>query len=213
MLGLSSTTANCGYFMIPIASTLFDESALNIYMLCVLGVAMAESSVGFYLLNRGTGSAKESLKKVLKLPTFNAFIIGSILGLIGLKLPEFLNDFVHNIRTSYAILGMIMMGLGLAALDKFEIDKQFSIVALLINFIIQPAVCLSLIALDKFVLHIYTPDFYKSLVLIAICPIAANTIMVANLINFPVQKIASTVFISLITAAITTPIIISIGPF
>lgn len=213
VLALSSTTTNCGYFMLPIVTSIFNEQILSIYMLCIIGAGLAESSIGFFLCARSLSSVKSTLLRVLKLPMFNAFLLGCFFSSIGIKIPDFLNDFMHNMRSAYSILGMTMVGLGLSSITKFEIDPKFTIAALIINFVVQPLGFCVFIALDIFVFKTYDINYYKCLFLISICPISANVIIVSSMINFSVQKIAPVVFISIIIELMLIPSVLSTGVF
>lgn len=88
ILALSAGNANCGYFMLPIAASLFDDYTLSIYMMSIVGVSIYESSIGFYISARSHNSTHESIMKVLKLPTLNAFILGCLFSFTGFNLPE-----------------------------------------------------------------------------------------------------------------------------
>ena len=128
ILALSAGTANAGYFMLPIASALFDDYTLSIYIMALMGLNIFESSIGFYICSRSFSSTKDSIISVLKQPILNAFILGCLLSFSGFTLPDFLDDFVYNMKGAYSILGMVMVGLGLSSIQKFEIDIKFTFI-------------------------------------------------------------------------------------
>lgn len=210
ILSMSAGSSNCGYFMLPIASILFDEANLNIYMMLVIGVALYESSVGYYICAKSIVSTKESIKRILTLPMLNAFVFGVLFSISGLHLPGFLKDFTQNMRSAYSILGMTVIGLGLSNIKSISIDYKFTGFALFIKLIIQPLGIMIFVLLDYLLFKMYDSRFYKAMILISTAPVAANTIVMANIVNFSVEKIATVVFISAILSLIYIPTIVSI---
>lgn len=61
IIALSAGTANGGYFMLPIASALFDDYTLSLYMMAVIGVNIFEATVGFYICARSFSSISEKV--------------------------------------------------------------------------------------------------------------------------------------------------------
>jgi len=210
MLALSAGNANCGYFMLPIAAGLFDDYTLSIYMMAIVGVSIYESSVGFYISSRGISSTRESFMKVLKLPTLNAFVLGCILSFTGLTLPDFLDDFTHNMRGTYSVLGMVMVGLGLSTIPRFEIDVKFTLAAFASKFLFFPIAINLFILLDKFVLGWYGEHHHNALQLLFTAPMAANTIVIASLTKFHPEKVATTVLLSCLFALFYIPVMVAI---
>ncbi len=210
IIALSAGTANGGYFMLPIAATLFDDYVLSIYMMAVIGVNIFESSVGFYICARSFANSSESILKVVKLPILNGFLLGCLFSFAGFTLPDFLDDFIHNMRGSFSILGMVMVGLALSALQKFEIDIKFTFATFLAKFLFYPIGVNMFILLDKFVLGWYDENYYNAFRLLATAPMAANVIVIASLQKFYPEKVATTVFLSLLFSVIYIPVMVSI---
>ena len=210
ILALSAGNANCGYFMLPIAAGIFDDYTLSIYMMAIVGVSIYESSVGFYISSRGIHSTYDSFMKVLKLPTLNAFVLGCILSFTGLTLPEFLDDFTHNMRGAYSVLGMVMVGLGLSTIPKFEVDIKFTLAAFASKFLFFPIAINVFVLLDKFVFGWYDENYHNALQLLCTAPMAANTIVIASITKFHPEKVATTVLLSSLFALIYIPIMVTI---
>lgn len=210
ILAMTSGTANAGYFTLPIAITLFDDYTLSLYMMAVVGLSVYESSVGFFLCARNINSTRESIKKVLQQPNLNAFLIGCLFSMAGFNIPDFLDDFIYNMRSTYAVLGMIMIGLGVSTLNKFEIDLKFTAAAFTAKFIFYPAVVNIFILIDKFIIHNYTAEHYQAVQLISVAPMAASTIVFASLTKMNTEKVATTVLLSALFSLIYTPSIISL---
>lgn len=210
ILALSAGTGNCGYFMLPIAATLFDDYVLSIYMMAIVGVSIYESSVGFFVSTRSNTTTKESIRQVLRLPTLNAFILGCLFSFSGAILPDFLDEFTRSMRVTYSVLGMMMIGLGLSTIPKFEIDVKFTLAAFANKFLFFPIAINLFILLDKFVLGFYDSNYYQALQLVFMAPMAANTIVISSITRFSPEKVAATVLLSSLFTLIYIPVMVSI---
>jgi len=210
IIALSAGTANGGYFMLPIASALFDDHTLSVYMMAVIGVNLFESSVGFYICARNFSNTPESILKVIKLPILNVFLLGCLFSFAGFTLPDFLDDFIYNMKGAFSILGMIMVGLYLATLKRFEIDIKFTLATFLAKFIFYPIGVNIFILLDKLIFKWYDDDDYSALRLLSTAPMAANIIVIASLQKFHPEKVATTVFLSLLFVVVYMPVMVSI---
>ena len=210
ILALSAGTANSGYFMLPIAAALFDDYTLSIYMMAVIGVTIYETTVGYYICARSFSSTKDSIIKVIKLPILNAFVFGCILSFSGFTLPNFLDDFTYNMRGAFSILGMVMVGLGLSTLKKFEVDVKFTLAAFAAKFLLYPLFINIFILLDRFFFGWYDTNYYNALQLLSTAPMAANIIVIASLQKFHPERVAASVLLSLLFVLIYAPVMVSI---
>lgn len=210
IIALSAGTANGGYFMLPIASALFDDYTLSLYMMAVIGVNIFEATVGFYICARSFSSTRESIIKVIKLPILNGFLLGCLFSFAGFTLPDFLDDFLYNMRGAFSILGMVMVGLALSVMSKFEIDIKFTLATFLAKFLFYPVGVGIFIVIDRFVLRWYDENLYNALKLLSTAPLAANLIVISSLQKFHPEKVATTVFLSLIFVTIYMPIMVSV---
>lgn len=210
IVSLSAGAANAGYFMLPIATALFDDYTLGVYMMAVVGVSIYEASVGFYFCVRSVSSTRSSVMNILKSPLLNAFALGCLLSFLGLNTPDFLDDFFYNIRGAYSILGMIMIGIAVSDMSKFEIDKKFTIFTFVNKFIVYPLIIVLFVALDKFILKIYDESYYNALYLLSTAPMAGNLIVITTIRNINPEKIVATVLMSFIFVLIYMPVMIGI---
>ncbi|MFU8797922.1 MAG: AEC family transporter, partial [Gammaproteobacteria bacterium] len=122
ILAFASATGNTGYFGLPIALFLFGEEAFGIGVLIALGFILYENTLGFFITARGHHTTLEALSRVLRLPTVYAFILAVILNLSGVTLHSSLITLGINFRGAYFILGMMMIGLGVAQLKTLKLD-------------------------------------------------------------------------------------------
>lgn len=210
ILAMSAGTGNTGYFMLPIASTLFDDHTLSIYMMATIGVTIFESTIGYYICAKSISSTTDSIKQVLKLPLLNAFVLGCLCSYVGITIPDFLDDFTYNMRSAFSILGMVMIGLGLSSLPKFEIDWKFTASAFASKFLFYPIGINVFILLDKYILKLYDENCYDALQLLSTAPVAANTIVIASLWKFNPERVAATVLMSCLFVLIYMPAMASL---
>jgi len=73
-----------------------------------------------------------------------------------------------------------------------------------------PAIALLIIAFDKAFINFLSPIMAQCLVIISVCPIAANTTAYAAQNDMPVQKAASLVMISTMLAIVALPFVLPI---
>jgi len=206
VLALAAGTANCGYFGLPVAIALFDEQTVGVYIVTFMGMNFFESSVGFYIVARGQHTARDAFIKTTKLPVLYAFLLGIIFSLSNISTPPILDEFFINIRGTYIILGMMIIGLGISAMQKFEFGIRFVSLAFLAKFILWPVVIIAITMLDANFIGFFTTEMHKSLILLSIVPLAANTVAIATLLNTHPDKAATTVLLSTLVALIYVPL-------
>jgi predicted permease len=205
ILAMSAGTGNTGYFMLPIAAALFDDHTLSIYMMAAIGVTIYESTIGYYICVKSISSTTDSIKEVLKLPILNAFALGCLFSFAGITIPDFLDDFTYNMRSAYSILGMVMIGLGLSTIPKFEIDLKFTASAFASKFLFYPLGINIFILMDKWFFGWYDENCYDALQLLSTAPIAANSIVIASLWKMNPERVAATVLLSCLFVLLYMP--------
>lgn len=210
ILAMSAGTGNSGYVVLPIAAALFDDHTLTIYALGLIGISISEASVGCYFCARSIGTFKESVYRVIKLPLLNAFFLGCVLSVIGFQLPQFLDDFISNMKGAFSILGMVTIGIALSNIRDFEFDVKFTAAAFASKFLFYPVLFNLFILIDRFWLHWLDINYYNALELLCIAPLATNTIVLASLYKIYPEKVATAVLLSLLFVLIYMPVMASI---
>lgn len=206
LMAFSAGSGNTGYFGLPLALLIFNNEAEGVYVLALLGIVLYENSVGYYILAKGTHPPSECARKVFQLPALYAFFGGLFLNLSGIEIPDTFSSFMAHIKGTFTVLGMMIIGLGLANLEHFKFDRKFIELTFVAKFLIWPAIILSLNALDTAFFGFYDATTHKALVLISIVPMAVNTVIVATLLNSQPEKAASAVVLSTIFALIYVPL-------
>ena len=197
LVAYSAGSGNTGYFGLPMALLLFDEQGVGVYIMAFLGVSIYENSLGMSLFASEKFTMREFFKSLSRLPTVYAMLFGLIINAIGLPTPQIFEEFMQHIKGAYAVLGMMIIGLGLATLDNFKIDFKFMSLTFLAKFVAWPLIILSIIFVDKQLFHVFNQQIYNALVLLSIVPLSVNTVIAASLTNSFPEKAATAVIISI----------------
>jgi predicted permease len=210
IIPLCAGSGNTGYFGVPVALLLFGEEGLGLYIVCMLGTTLFENSVGFYLAARGRYELKDALWRVVRLPSIYAFLVAVFLNLSGFDIPDIFIPFFDNVRGAYSILGMMIIGMGIISFRGLAGNVRFTGLAFFGKFVVWPLMAILFWWLDANVFGIYEPAVYKAIFLISITPIAANTVVIATLLDASPRQAAGTVLLSTLFALAFIPVMISL---
>jgi predicted permease len=210
LVAYSAGTGNSGYFGLPVALLLFSNEGEGIYILLLLGVTLYENTLGYYLLAKGSLPAKECFKKVFQLPSLYAFLVALSLNYFKVPVPGIFVDFMVHIKGAYIVLGMMIIGLSLAELPHFKLDKKFIGMTFLAKFFAWPLAVLALNYMDSWFFGFYTHDIHNALMLISIVPIAVNTVIVASLLDSKPEKASAAILLSTFFALFYVPVMVAI---
>lgn len=209
IIPLSVGTGNTGYFGIPVALLLFGEQGLALYIVCMLGTTLFENSVGFYLAARGKYSIRDALARVARLPSVYAFAGAVLLNLSGVSIPQVFTPLFDNLRGAYSILGMMIIGMGILSFRGLAGNPAFTGLAFFGKFVSWPALALGFWWLDAQVFGIYDLAVHQAIFLISITPIAANTVVIATLLDTAPRQAAGTTLLSTLFALGFIPVMIA----
>jgi len=208
LMAFSAATGNVGHIGIPLAILFLEPALVDVFIFTVLANILYQNSVGYYITAKGSFTALQSIEKVLKLPVLHAFILGIILNLYGVQIPEMFKDYVVYLKGTYAILGMLFLGMGLETIKGSNaFDKKFISYALLIKFLVWPAIVLLFIYFDKNIIHFLNDDLYLVMFLFSIVPLAGNTVTIAILLGVKSEMMSLTVFISTLISLFYIPLV------
>lgn len=210
LMPLTVGTGNTGYLGIPVALLLFGEAGLGIYILCMLGTTLYENSVGFYLAARGRFSVADCLKKVARLPSLYGFFLAAALNLSGVGIPSVFQPLFDNLRGAYSVLGMMLIGMSILSFRGLAGDLRYTALAFFGKFVVWPALALAFWWFDSNGPQWYNQQVYQALFLVSITPIAANTVVIANVLNLAPAQVAGTALLSTLLALFTIPLMIAV---
>lgn len=208
LVAMSAGTGNTGYFGLPLALLLFDEQGEGIYIMAILGLTIYENTIGFYMIARGKHTASECLAKLVRLPALYALFAGLIFNLLQIQLPDVFVEFMKHIKGAYTVLGMMIIGLGIAGLRGFKIDFKFIGMTFLAKFVAWPLLIAFTIILDTYLFGVFNPVINQALMLLSFVPLAANLVVFASLMDIYPEKAAAAVLLSTIVSIVYIPLMI-----
>lgn len=206
ILAFTAGTGNTGYFGIPVTLILLGNDALSLAVFSLLGFFLYECTTGFFMVARGNHTVKESLTKLVKLPIIYAFFIGLILNYLKIDLGDIAITTFDSFKASYSILGMMMVGMGLASVKIQHIDLKFISFSFLSKFIFWPLIIFCIVFADKNFFHLYNQNIYNIMILMSIVPLAANTVTYATELKVHPEKAALAVLLSTLFALFYIPL-------
>lgn len=206
LLAFAASSANTGYFGLPVAILLFGEQALSIVVFTTMGLIIFENTLGFFITARGQHTASEALKKIARLPTLYAFGIGILVNLSQVTLPPLYTEFAGYFRGAYSLLGMMLIGLAMSTVTRLAFDRRFLSLILLTKFLVWPLLMFLVLRLDDVTFNIIQPLEQNILWLLATVPIAANTVSFATILKAHPDKAALAVLLSTLVGALAVPV-------
>ncbi len=210
ILAFTSGMGNVGYLGIPVALAAFGPSALSAIVLITLGLIFYENTLGFYHVARSHYSVKDSIWRLVRLPAIYAFIAGIAVSMIGIHFSESVISILDSFRSAYSVLGIMMVGIGLAGIAGHRFDFKFISLAFVAKFVAWPLMVFLLILIDKTLLHLFTPMMHQVLILVSAMPLAANTVVFATELKAEPEKAAAAVLASTVFALVYIPFIITV---
>ncbi|MBI1300830.1 MAG: hypothetical protein GC137_04135 [Alphaproteobacteria bacterium] len=210
LLSICASSGNSGYFGLPVALLVFPENIVSAYVFTIIGGVIFEATVIYYLAARGSFDIKQSLIKLAKFPAIYAVVAAFIVKFADAELPEQFWTYWEYFKGAYVVAGMMIIGLALSKLKKFELGPRFLSTVFAGKFIIWPFLAYSLVMLDSHVLNLFNEEAHKILLLLSILPPAANTTAFATQMNLEPEKAATTILISTIFALFYIPMMIGL---
>ncbi len=206
ILAMSASMGNTGYFGLPLALMLFTTEQVAIYIFALLGGAMYEATIGYYIAARGRFDMKTSLLKLARFPTIYAIAAAFIARSFNFELTGQPELYWQYFRGAYIITGMMIVGAALAKVTKIEIGPRFLSLTILGKFIVWPALALAFIFIDRNYTHIYEDGIYNILLLLSFMPTAANVAAFAAQLDLIPEKAATAILIATLFAILYVPL-------
>jgi predicted permease len=105
---------------------------------------------------------------------------------------------------------MMIIGIGLSSVKRATLDLPFTLVAFLAKFVCYPVAVAGLISLDTTVFHLFDSQTHHVMMLLAIVPLASNTVAFATKLKVHPEKTAFTVLLSTVFALVYIPAFVSL---
>jgi hypothetical protein len=199
-------TGNTGYFGIPVAVMLFGDEVLGRAILCSLGLTLFENSFGGYIAARGQLDHRQAVRTILRLPSLYAMALAFLCQRWGIKLAPEWETVTAQFTGTYSVLGMLLLGSGLAALRRTAFDPGFVAYTLTVKAVAWPVAMLCWLFLSGTVALRYDPVTARVMLFMAIVPIAVSTLVWAEIFDLHPDKMALTVLLSTLVGAILVPL-------
>ncbi len=205
LLGIMGTTTNAAYFGTPIALSIAGQEYIAIYILMTMPFFILDCTLGYYYMLRGNFHINQSLIRVAKLPIIYGALLGIIVNMIGFEMPTLFLDYWERFTGTMVVLGMMIIGVALARMDRFRFDLSFFIGVSVLRYLIWPALGIFWIWLDIYYLHMLSSTIHMFITLICACPLAANTVAYATKLNMHPALTSCMVLITTILALAFIP--------
>lgn len=211
VISYSCGSGNTGYFGFPLVVAMLGIENLGLAVLCAFGFIFYENTVGYYLLARGKYSPFKSLVRLLKLPSFYAFVSA-----VSLNLFLDFNFVGHSValqilditRFFYSIIGMMIIGFGLSQIKELKIDRFQTTLAFVNKFVIWPLLVFALTFLDRLFFQAFSTPQKMVMILMSLVPFPANSVAFALDLGLPIQKVAAIVFLTTLFALFYIPLVV-----
>ncbi|HSW96395.1 MAG TPA: hypothetical protein VLF89_01065 [Candidatus Saccharimonadales bacterium] len=147
--------------------------------------------------------------KVIKLPLLYACFLGISINLLHIKLGGIFLDAANDFRGAFIVLGMMMIGLGLASIKHYTWDKTFLGYIFLCKFLLWPLLMLFIITIDVHTIKLLNPLLHKLLLIMSLVPLAADTVSYATTLKAQPEKASLAVLLSTLFALFYIPFIVA----
>jgi predicted permease len=190
---------------------LLAESMTALAIFGIMGFVLYENSLGFYFAARSRHPMQEALRRVLRLPSIYAFLLGLALNVAGVEIAGAWRDLAQSYRGAYTVFGMMFVGVGLGQAKIAHWDLRFTGFALLSKFLVWPLMVGAAIALDRAVFGVFPLEVHRIAFLLSIVPLPANGIAVATELDVEPERIAVATIVSTAVALLVIPAYLAIA--
>lgn len=198
----SSCFSQAGFTGIPLISSILGPDAIFLVAAFVSLQNILQWTYGMPLLLPKT---KTKLTTILKNPLVVSLMIGIVVYLLPIQLPDSLNSCISGITKCNTPLSMIVLGYYLAEVPFKELFCNPSIYAVSIaRLLVIPVVTLAVLALIP---NIGT-DFKLALLIVASCPVGINVAIYAKRAGGDYHRASVSICQSAVLSLITLPFIL-----
>lgn len=188
----------------------YHYSVIGIVALIVLGTSLYTNSVGLYIAARGKYSIKESIYTIIKIPILYAFIAGLLVNMTHIHFGQNYFETVTIFNDAYILIGMFLIGLGLADNKGFSFNWKFVGITFFAEFILWPLVMLIILYFDGITFHFYIGSLQKVILIMSVLPVATNVIAYTSLLKTHSKEVSLVVFLTTLFALFYIPLVANI---
>lgn len=196
----SLITPNYGYMGYALAAGIFGDEMLMNVIIVGIPLSVFIYAIGFPML---TDVKKVNIKNLIN-PALVTIVIGSIIGLTGIKIPVILQSVFSKAGDCMAPTAMLLMGITISEFKLSQLLKNYKVYILsLLRLVVIPLI----IAVSLWFL--FPKEIIIPVLLVYILPCGLNTVVFPKLIGRNSEIGASTALISSLFSIITIPVWLS----
>ncbi len=208
LLAMCAASGNTGYFGLPIIFLLFDAKWVGVYIFMMLGGAVYEATVNYYIAARGNYSAREAVYKLIKFPTIYAIAAGMLVNFSGAELPDLFFTYWMYFKGAYVVIGMMIVGAALSNVPRLVKCPRFITMAFIGKFLFWPALAFFFVWVDTVFFNLFEESVYRMLIIMSLVPPAANTAAFATQMDLRPEKAATTILVGTVFALFYIPAVL-----
>ena len=198
MLGIPVATVALGEAALPSVALVLVFNGLILWTLVTVSVEWSRNGS---LTVKGFA---QTARNVLKNPLIIGIISGTLFSLTGYDLPEFIDQPVSMLGQIAAPMSLVALGMGLAEY-RIRDGWQISSAICTLKLILQPMVVWALAVMLKL-----PPMETQVVVLLGSMAVGVNVYLMSRQFNVIVGPAASSMVISTVLSAVTTPLILTL---
>ncbi len=196
---------NSGNYGIPVAQMIFATQPIGVAIQVILVIFqnVTTYTYGLYNLISATKSGKEIIKDFLKMPILHALLLGIILNVLNVNIPQTLRIPLDHISEGFIAVALITLGAQLSQIEMRTMLNKTILISCFTRLIVGPAVALLIIfilGLDGVVA--------QSLLIASSFPTSRNSSSLALEYDIESNTAAQTVLLSTIVSCLTVTVVI-----
>lgn len=196
---------NSGNYGIPVAQLVFATQPIGVAIQVILVIFqnITTYTYGLYNLISTTKSGVQILKDFLKMPILHALIIGVVLNVWDIEIPETLGIPLNHIAEGFIAVALITLGAQLSQIEVRTMINKTIVISCITRLIVGPVVALAIIwilGLDGVIA--------QSLFIASSFPTSRNSSSLALEFDVDSNIAAQTVLFSTIVSCLTVTLVI-----
>lgn len=196
---------NSGNYGIPVAQMVFATQPIGVAIQVILVIFqnMTTYTYGLYNLISATKSGMEIVKDFLKMPIIHALIIGVIMNVMNIPIPQTFRIPLDHIADGFIAVALITLGAQLSQIEIKTLINKTIVVSCFTRLIIGPVAALIVIYLLQI-----DGVVAQSLFIASSFPTSRNSSSLALEYDVDANTAAQTVLFSTIMSCITVTVVI-----
>ncbi|MBB6445345.1 AEC family transporter [Bacillus benzoevorans] len=201
---LGTVFPNSGNYGAPVALFAFGTAGFDYAVILMVIHAFIINTLGIFIASFGSEKstrARDALINVLKMPVLYGFLLGVLMQLTNVKLPETIMDGIGMVGDASIPTVMLILGMQLAEIKSSHFALKYINTMTVIRMVISPILAVFLVSFMP------VNDLIKNVyILLAAMPIAANTTMLAVQFNVKPDLTSFTTLVTTLLSLITIPL-------